>query len=310
MTAGGRRLASEASDVVILAPAGSLEAAEQAFAAGADAVYVGLKGFSRGGARNELTIADLRRCLDRAHASRKRVQLAANIIPKPQERAVLLEQLRELAAAGLSGVIVNDLGFLRQVRAALPELMVTASIGCGALNADDVLFYARLGASTVVLPGYLEPAEVAEIKRRAPVAVEVMLHMVQEFIQLGKCWMPSYLHFAAAGKDELTRLSGSMKRGGVGSCFRICQQPWTVYADGVAIDERTLPSRQVSRLPELASFLDAGVDVVKIQGRSLAPEQVAALVGRYRQAVEAWRSGELIAAAPVEQPAMWTVKGR
>ena len=57
---------------------------------------------------------------------------------------------------------------------------------------------------------------------RAEIAIEVMLHMVEEFIPLGKCWMPSYLHFASAGRPANQRLSGSVKRGGVGACFRIC----------------------------------------------------------------------------------------
>ena len=44
---------------ILLAPAGSPEAVHAALDAGADAVYVGLKGWSRGGGRAELTWEEL-----------------------------------------------------------------------------------------------------------------------------------------------------------------------------------------------------------------------------------------------------------
>ena len=80
---------------MLLAPAGNLEVAKQAFQAGANAVYVGLRGWSRGGARGEFDRKQLRLCIELAHALGKKVQLAANIIPKPQERQKLLCQLAE-----------------------------------------------------------------------------------------------------------------------------------------------------------------------------------------------------------------------
>jgi len=295
----------------LLAPAGSLEAARQAFQAGADAVYVGLKGWSRGGARGELDREQLRQCLELARAQRKRVQLAVNIIPKPQQRQRLLEELAELADWGLEAVILNDVGFLREVRQKLPGLAIIASIGCGALNADDALFYQDLGATAIVLPGNLEAEEIAAIKARASLQIEVMLHMVEEFIQLGKCWMPSYVHFAAADKIfPAQRLGGSVKRGGVGTCYRICQQPWTVLKDGVEVDQRLFPSRQISRVGELAAFLEAGVDVIKIQGRSLFPEMVGAIIKTYRSAMDAWSCGQGGEWKAPALPAMWTVQGR
>jgi putative protease len=296
---------------MLLAPAGDLDAARQAFQAGADAVYVGLKGWSRGGARDEFDRGQLRQCIELAHAQRKQVQLAANIIPKSPDRQQLLEQLTELAEWGLQAVIVNDAGFLREVKRKLPELAITASIGCGALNTDDALFYQDLGATAVVLPGYVEPAEIAAVKAKAAIQVEIMLHMVQEFIQLGKCWMPSYMHFAAVERAiPAQRLSGSVKRGGVGSCFRICQQPWTLLKDGVEVDQRLFPSWQISRVAELGAFLDVGVDVIKIQGRSLSAEMVGAIVGMYRSAADAWRCGQTIVWDGTALPAMWTVQGR
>ncbi len=306
---------------MLLAPAGNLEAAEQAFQAGADAVYVGLKGWSRGGARGEFDRKQLRLCIELAHTLGKKVQLAANIIPKPQERQKLLRQLAELADWGLHAVILNDVGFLREVRRKLPGLAITASIGCGALNTSDALFYQDLGATAVVLPGYVEPEEIAAVKAKASIQIEVMLHMVQEFIQLGKCWMPSYLNFAAAERgDGSQRLGGSVKRGGVGSCFRICQQPWTLLKDGVEVedDRRLFPSRQIGPVAELGAFLDAGVDVIKIQGRSLPAELVGAIIGTYRSAANAWKCGQKVdpKAGPKTNgnltvlPVMWTVQGR
>jgi U32 family peptidase len=296
---------------MVLAPASNLESAAQAFEAGADTVYVGLKGWSRGGARCELDREQLRQCIKLAQRLRKKLQLAANIIPKPHERALLLHQLSEVADWGLDAVILNDIGFLSEVRRELPGLEVIASIGCGALNTSDVLLYEDLGVSAVVLPGDLEPHEIAAIKARASVQLELMLHMVAEFIQLGKCWMPSYLNFAAAERIQPPpRLGGSVKRGGVGSCFRICQQPWTLQKDNAEVDQRLFPSRQISRIPELAAFLDAGVDVIKIQGRSLSPEMAAAIIGAYRSAIDAWKYGQNGNWNEAALPPMWTVKGR
>jgi len=318
-TAKGGGMGLPKGCAMLLAPAGNFEAAKQAFQAGADAVYVGLSGWSRGGARGEFDREQLRLCIELAHALGKKVQLAANIIPKPRERQQLLHQLAELADWGLHAVILNDVGFLREVRRKLPELAITASIGCGALNTSDALFYQDLGATAVVLPGYVEPQEIAAVKAKASIQVEIMLHMVQEFIQLGKCWMPSYLNFAAAEQGYRSqRLGGSVKRGGVGSCFRICEQPWSLLQDGVEVDRRLFPSWQISQVAELAAFLDAGVDVIKIQGRSLPAEMVRAIIGTYRSAADAWKCGQKSDQKADQKtngnraalPVMWTVQGR
>jgi U32 family peptidase len=300
-------------NVVLLAPAGSLEAADAAFDAGADVVYVGLKGWSRGGYRGELTPEELTQCLTQAKRKGKRVWLAANIIPRPKERADLLKRLSELADSGLDGIIVNDLGFLREVRRAFPDLFLSASIGCGALSVEDVRFYEAEGAGAVVLPANLDPEEVAAIKAKTTIQVELMAHMVEQFVQLGKCFMPSYLHFHPTERDEVgLRLTGSMKRGGVGVCFRVCQEPWDLYDGDRKREQLLFPSHQLSRLADLGDFLDAGVDVVKLQGRSLPPELLAPLVRRYRSAIAAWESGnrDWVPPEPAVLPPMWTMVGR
>jgi putative protease len=295
---------------LLLAPAGNMESALHAFQAGADAVYVGLKGSSRGGPRNELTLQQVRECAQSARESGKRVHLALNVIPQPRERRALLRRLGNLINSGIDAVILNDLGLVREVRRSFPSLPITISIGLAALNVEDALLFQELGATAVVLPGYMDPQEIAAIKARASIRLEAMLHMVEEFNQLGKCWMPSYVNFAALDRGS-DRLTGSVKRGGVGACFRICQQPWTLLKDSRAVDQRLLPSRQISRGNELFAFLDAGVDVIKIQGRSLAPQTVGAVVSIYRSLINFWERGatpDSTTAAVL--PRMWTVQGR
>jgi putative protease len=307
----------------LLAPAGSPEAVQAALDAGADAVYVGLKGWSRGGARGELMWDELVGCARRAVSAGRDLQVALNTIPKPQERASLFERVPSLLDLGIRTLIVNDIGILRALRRRFPALSLTASIGCGAQTASDVAFFRDLGARAVVLPGTVGPEEIREMRAVRGIALEVMVHMVDEFILLGRCWMPSYVHLkpsplpeeanAAAtpeGAERGLRQTGSMKRGGVGACFKICQQPWELLAAGRLVDRRIFPSRQVSREAEVGAYVAAGADVLKLQGRSLSPELLVPLIRRYRDALDGRATASGMVGQAAALPASWTVVGR
>jgi len=312
---------------VLLAPAGSREAVAAALDAGADAVYVGLKGWSRGGARRELGWDELIASQREAASAGRRLQVAINTIPKPQERAQLFERIPGLLDLGIDEVIVNDIGILEALRRGFPDLRLTAGIGCGAQTVADAAFFRDLGAHAVVLPGTVSPAEICQIRTIRGIVVEIMVHMVEEFVLLGKCWMPSYVHLkpsplpalfsseadpgdAPEGAFSGLRQTGSMKRGGVGACFRICQQPWELYAGGRRMDSRLFPSRQISRITEVGAYAEAGVDVLKLQGRSLPVELLAPLVERYRRAIDARTALPADVTRPAALPAAWAVVGR
>ena len=139
--------------------------------------------------------------------------------------------------------------------------------------------------------------------------------------------MPSYVHWRPSPLPEASssspdsgetpegafqglRQTGSMKRGGVGACFRICQQPWELHASGRRVDSRLFPSRQISRLADVEAFAEAGVDVLKLQGRSLPVELLAPLVRRYRDAIDARAISGDFEPPPATLPAVWAVVGR
>jgi len=300
---------------VLLAPGGSPEAVAAAFDAGADAVYVGLRGWSRGGARGELTWPELAAAARRARGHRGELQVALNTIPRPAEQALLQAAVPRLLDLGVRALIVNDLGLLATLGRAHPPLRVTASIGCGAQMPADVAALAELGAAAVVLPATLGPEEAAACVAAAPIAVEIMVHMVEEFVLLGRCVMPAYLQLRPTplpdAEPGARRQSGSMKRGGVGACFKICQQPWTLRDRHGARAERTFPARQLSRLADVPGYLAAGVQVLKLQGRSLPADAVRPLVARYRRALDAAAAGRAVDAGPPPRlPEAWTVVGR
>jgi U32 family peptidase len=313
---------------LLLAPAGSPDAVMAALDAGADAVYVGLKGWSRGGARRELAWDELVAAHRKVASAGRKLQVAVNVIPKPRERAQLFERIPALLNLGIDEVIVNDVGILTALRLRFPDLRLTASIGCGAQTVADVAFFRDLGADAVVLPGTTSPSEVREIATIRGICVEIMVHMVEEFVLLGKCWMPSYVHLKPSplpaafsahtsvegdtpeGALRGIRQTGSMKRGGVGACFRICQQPWELYVGGRRVDARLFPSRQISAIAEVKAYAQAGAEVLKLQGRSLPVELLASLVRRYRKAIDAETALTPDMAGSAVLPATWAVVGR
>jgi putative protease len=300
---------------LLLAPGGSPEAVAAALDAGADAVYVGLRGFSRGGARSELDWPELEDAARRTRASSAELQVALNTIPGPREQAVLQAAVRRLLDLGVRSLIVNDVGQLQSLGAGHPGLALTASIGCGAQTPADVAALAELGAAAVVLPATVDPADAGQCVAAAPVAVEVMVHMVEEFVLLGRCAMPGYFQLRPTPLPDAgpaaRRQSGSMKRGGVGACFKVCQEPWTLEDRRGRRAERMLPARQLSRLADVPAYVEAGVRVLKLQGRSLPPAMLAPLVARYRRALDAPDGAAVaLAAPPARLPERWTVVGR
>jgi putative protease len=300
---------------LLLAPGGSPEAVAAALDAGADAVYVGVRGWSRGGARSELEWPEIDASARLARAHRAELQVALNTIPRPHEEALFRATVPRLLDMGVRTLIVNDLGLLVTLGRAHPVLRLTASIGCGAQTPADVAAVADLGAAAVVLPATIDPDAARTCVAAAPITVEIMVHMVEEFVLLGRCAMPGYFQLRPTplpgGAPDDRRQSGSMKRGGVGACFRVCQQPWTLEDRTGRRAERTFPARQLSRLADVPAYVEAGVQILKLQGRSVPAGTLGPLVARYRRALDAAAAGRPVDAgtAPELLPT-WTVVGR
>ena len=96
----------------LLAPAGSPEALEAAFRAGADAVYLGGSRFNARLNAHNFDPAQLREAITHAHRMGGRVYLTLNTLVWDRELPDALEAAYEAASAGVDALIIADVGML------------------------------------------------------------------------------------------------------------------------------------------------------------------------------------------------------
>jgi len=261
---------------MLLAPAGGMEAMQAVLAAGADAVYVGAKGWSRGGPRIGLSGEEISRAASECERAGRALHVAFNTVPAAAEVPAFIAAIRRFHGKGIRSVILSDPGAISLVHREFPALSICASVGVSALNPSEAVFYRDLGAASVVLPTAVACGEVPAIKAASGLSIEVFVRCRAEFIVQGKCGLSGYSH-EAGGIAERPHMAGSgpassAKRGG--RCFLACAA-LPVARTPYSIEE------------ELSDWIAAGVDVFKIEGRDLPAAKLAPLVSRLRAKLDA-----------------------
>src|SRR2546430_5064190 len=112
----------------LLAPAGDEDSLRAAVAAGADAVYFGLRGGFNARARaDNFAAADLPKLFDFLHSKGVQGFVTFNTLVFDRELGVAEEALADIARAGADAIIVQDLGAARLARAVCPGRAAHAS---------------------------------------------------------------------------------------------------------------------------------------------------------------------------------------
>ena len=141
----------------LLAPAGDEESLRAAVAAGADAVYFGLRGGFNARARaDNFAVDELPRIFDYLHARGVQGFVTFNTLVFDRELPVAEEALAAIAAAGADAIIVQDLGVARLARAVCPQLALHASTQMTVSSAEGAAIARELGVTRVVLPRELD----------------------------------------------------------------------------------------------------------------------------------------------------------
>jgi len=274
--------------VELLAPGGNLPMVEVAVENGANAVYVGPRGWSRRRDRYELSDAEVREAIQIAHQGGAKLRVAINTNMQSREIPELLRKMERYVAWGADGAIMTDIGAIALVHRFFPDLTIHASIGANILNDEDVRFYRALGVTQVVADTKLTLQELCSRKERLDAGIEVLIHANKCYTYLGKCWMSPYHSLERTvdpfGKDLF---KGSPNRGGLD--YRVCLEAWELYRGEDLLEKRVaLKNDAFFLLEDIPKLIDLGVRCLKIQGREYTVSLIAEIVRFYRDLIDAY----------------------
>ena len=202
-------------------------------------------------------------------AQGSRLTVALNVISfRPAWRSFLEDQVKTIAAAGVHAVVVSNLGVLETVRSTSPKLAVYVSSLAGATNPAALRFFLEAGADRVILPRSMRPPEVMELAKHKPEGLEIEAFILGGGCAFAEhsCNLPHYLfgngEEAAAkfGLDAIHRCL-PQKPG--------CQSPALVKLPSGNTRVGVLhPGTGACGVCYAPAFLKAGVDILKVTGRT------------------------------------------
>lgn len=283
------------SEFEIMAPVGSRESLHAAINAGADAVYFGVEGLNmRARSSANFTLADLRDIAAICSAAGVKIYLTVNTEIYDGDLATLRAIVDAAAEAGISAIIAADFAAILYARSRGVEVHISTQANI--CNIEAVRFYAQW-ADTVVLARELNLDQVSAIHRAIveenitgpggrQVAIEMFCHGALCMAVSGKCYM------------SLHEMNSSANRG---ACTQICRRAYTLTdaetGDQLTVDNKYIMSpKDLKTIGFLDRMADAGVRVLKIEGRARGPEYVATAVRAYDEALRAVCDGKFDAA--------------
>ena len=274
----------------LMAPAGNFESLQAALDNGADSVYFGVEQLNmRARASINFTMDDLPEIVKRCEEKGVRSYLTLNTIIYDHDLSLIKNLLDRAKEANITAVIAMDQSVIAYARQIGIEIHISTQINV--TNIETVKFYAMF-ADTMVLSRELSLKQVKKICEqiikddvRGPsgnlVEIEIFGHGALCMAVSGKCYLSLHSHNSSANR---------------GACKQNCRKKYTVIdqESGFEIEldnEYMMSPKDLCTIGFLDQIVDAGVKVLKIEGRGRAPEYVATVTKCYREAIDAIADG-------------------
>ena len=276
--------------IEVMAPAGNFAALTAAAQGGADAVYFGVGDLNmRAHAATNFEPSDLPQITQFCRQHGMRAYLTLNTVLYDSDMEQMECILTKAKEAQVSAVIASDIAAIAAAQRHGLEVHISTQLNISNLQA--VKFYSQF-ADVMVLARELTLRQVKEIANgiqneqvKGPsghlVKLELFCHGALCMAISGKCYLSLHRYNASANR---------------GSCYQLCRRAYTVTdketGEELAIDHEYIMSpKDLSTIRFIDKILDAGVEVLKIEGRARAPEYVKCVTAAYKQGVDACLKG-------------------
>ena len=261
----------------IVAPAGNMERFYAAVKAGAQEIYMGLKGFGARRNAENFTLEEYKEALDYAHKRGVRIFLTLNTIMMEKEMDFLYENLKVLYEHGLDAVIVQDLGYFRYMKENFPDMEYHGSTQITVGNHIEAEYLRKIGFKRVVLPREMTFEEIKKIRENTSIELEIFVSGALCICYSGNCYMSSFI--------------GS-RSGNRGMCAQPCRKE---YTDSKGNKGYFLsPKDQLLGYDEIQKLKEIGIESIKIEGRMKDPNYVFETVEYYHQMINEKKAEERV----------------
>jgi len=275
------------SKIEIMAPVGSYEALAAAIKAGADSVYFGA-GILNMRARSSVNFSldDITGIAEKCKKNNVKSYLVLNTLVYDNELDEIKKICNAAKSANVSAVIASDISVIQY--ASSIKLPVHISVQANVSNIEAVKFFSKF-AEVIVLARELTLQQIKNIidiikneNITAPdgrlVKIELFAHGALCVAISGKCYMSLALYNKSANR---------------GACYQTCRRSYDVKddqtGDELRIENKFIMSpKDLCTITFLDSILDAGVSILKIEGRGRAADYVFTTVKAYKEAVKLW----------------------
>ena len=280
-----------AYDVEIMAPVGSYESLMAAIQGGADSVYFGIGKLNmRSNSSKNFTLDDLKQISVIAREHGLRTYITLNTVIYDEE----LEDMRQIVDAAkannITAIIASDQAVIQY--ATQQGMEIHMSTQANITNMGAVKYYAQF-ADVMVTARELNLNQVKYITTQIKeqnitgpsgklVQIEIFAHGALCMAVSGKCYL------------SLDNLNSSANRG---ACLQPCRRKYIVKDKESDLEleidnEYIMSPKDLNTVALLDKMLDAGVRVLKLEGRGRSAEYVKTVAAVYREAVNAWFDNE------------------
>jgi putative protease len=272
-------------EIEIMAPVGSYESLMAAIQGGADSIYLGIEQLNmRASSSKNFTVDDLKNIVSICKKHGLKSYLTVNVVVYDNEIPQMKSIVDAAVENGISSIIAADQAVINYAFSSGIEVHLSTQLNIA--NIEAIRFYSQW-ADVVVLARELNLDQVRFISdmikeqditgpKGELIKIEMFAHGALCMAISGKCYMSLHENNRSANRGE---------------CYQTCRKSYIVTekesGNELLIDNEYIMSpKDLCTIGFLDRILDAGVTVLKIEGRARSAEYVKIVSLCYDEAVK------------------------